>query len=54
MKREHVYEKAAQIKYLLDDLWHLDTVQAAPSMIVLAGEVRVPIPDFEAAIPCCQ
>jgi membrane-associated protease RseP (regulator of RpoE activity) len=47
MKREEIYAKVMQIRRLLDDLWLLDTVQAAPSAIVLAGEVRVPIPDFE-------
>ncbi len=47
MKREEIVERVGQIRRLLDDLWQLDSVQAAPSAIVLAGEVRVPIPDFE-------
>lgn len=47
MKREEIHNRIAQIRRLLDDLWLLDTIQAAPSAIVLAGEVRVPIPDFE-------
>lgn len=47
MKRAEIYEKVLQIRRLLDDLWHLESVQAAPSAVVLAGEVRVPIPDFE-------
>jgi membrane-associated protease RseP (regulator of RpoE activity) len=47
MKREDIHKRVSQIRTLLDDLWLLDTIQAAPSAIVLAGEVRVPIPDFE-------
>ncbi|HWO57406.1 MAG TPA: site-2 protease family protein [bacterium] len=47
MRRDEVHERVAQIRRLLDDLWLLDTVQAGPGAVILAGQVRVPIPDFE-------
>jgi len=47
MNRQQLREQALRLNSLLDDLWHLDSIQATTNQIVLAGEARVPVPDFE-------